>query len=164
MAIIYVKSFHPLTVAEWQAQIAALPQRKRTNWSARVRNDQGVDTKVRYDGGFFEHKLNASTAAQIGDIMWPKHGWAPIIVLRTKPTFEQLKKSYGTEVAEQYTNGDVTVRSTGVTLSDAEAVSAQGRDKAWVHTLQKAAENHTWQHHRNKHVSVPTAAGEPVRG
>lgn len=129
-------------------------------------NDKGEYTKIRSDCGFFEYKLKGNAAATFGNILWPKDGWAPITPLRTMITVEQMEKSYGAEVAERYINKDdfTPVLFTRLIQSDADAISEQGLVEQWADTWHRATENHTGQHHRNKRVSVPTAAGEPVRG
>ena len=96
----------------------------------------------------------------------PIGGWAPIIPLRTKPTMEQIERSYGKDVAEAYFNEGENTKSIGrnKNLSDEQATSIGGLAVSLATTMQAIEESHTGQHYRNRTISVPTAAGEPMRG
>ena len=163
---IYVKAVHPLVLAEWQAEIDALPSRKKGKWSTLAKTAQGEFRKHRYNEGFFEVKLNAAAVKHYGLTVYPKDGWAPVIPLRGCVTFEQIERAYGAEHAQNYIDG---LHSTAIIgrveeLSEEESLTAAGLRTQQLVTLQAIEENHTGQHHRNHAISVPTAPGQPVRG
>ena len=162
----YVKAVHPLVIEQWTAEIQALPKRKRGGWHTTLTNANGTLRKVRCDNGFFEVKVSAKNMADGGITVSPTGGWAPIIPMRTKPTMEQMERSYGKKVAEAYFNeGQNTVTFGRIdTRSDEQAISIEGLVAGWAETMQAIEQNHTGQHYRNRTISVPTAAGEPMRG
>ena len=49
-------------------------------------------------------------------------------------------------------------------ITEEENLSAAGLLVQQLQTVQWIEENHTGQHHRNTTISIPTAAGQPVRG
>jgi hypothetical protein len=120
--------------------------------------------KVRFHNGFFQLKLDA--VKQSHHQACPADGWAPIVPLRGRATYDQILDAYGKEAAEAFTT--CTFEEVGVNrlahLSDEQAVSLDGYLLGAGFNARAVAENHTGKHHRNKTVSVPTAAGEPVRG
>jgi hypothetical protein len=162
----YIKAVHPFVMAEWAAEVQALPKRKQSGWHTLLKNGDGTFRKVRCDEGFFELKVSAKNMADVGARMVPKGGWAPIIPLRTKPTMEQIERSYGKDVAEAYFNEGENTASIGrnENLSDEQATSIGGLAVSLATTMQAIEESHTGQHYRNRTISVPTAAGEPMRG
>ena len=162
----YLKSIHPSTLANWKAELDALPERKKSKWSTIVMNLRGTYRKVRFYKGYFEIKLNASSSAEYGTV-WPKDGWAPIIPLRGQATFEQIERCYGARMAQDYVDNTLagTVlfgRLDGMT--EEEALTPEGWAIATLAATQTIVENHTGAHYRNHSVSVPVAAGQPVRG
>ena len=163
--MVYIKAMHPMILAEWTAEIQALPKRKQGGWHTLLKNVDGTFRKVRCDNGFFELKVSAKNMADHHTTM-PKGGWAPIVPQKTKVTMEQIERSYGKGIAEAHFNeGEKTVIfGRNANLSDAQANSIEGLAAGWATTMQGIQENHTGQHYRNKTISVPTAAGEPMRG
>ena len=163
---VYIKAVHPMVLAEWQAEIDALPKRKRGNWSKLMKSGRGELRKYRYDQGYFEVKLNAACFKQYGVSVKPKDGWAPVIPLRGSATFEQIERAYGAEHAQHYIDGLHGTITLGrmEELTEQENLTAEGLLIQRIRTLQLIEENHTGQHHRNSTISVPTAPGQPVRG
>jgi hypothetical protein len=163
---IYVKAVHPIVLAEWQAAIDALPNRKKGKWSTITKSAQGELRKYRYNEGYFEVKLNAASAKQYGLTVHPKDGWAPVMPLRGRATYEQIERAYGAEYAQNYIDGDhgTTILGRLEGLTEEENLSGAGLLAQQLRTMELIEENHTGQHHRNSAISVPTAPGQPVRG
>jgi hypothetical protein len=163
---VYVKALHPMILDEWRAQIDALPNRKKSKWSAIMKNSQGEFRKYRYNQGYFEVKLNGATGKLYGVTEFPKDGWAPVIPLRGCATFQQLERAYGAEHAQTYIDGLHGTHIMGriEELTEEENLSATGLLVQQLQAVQLIAESHTGQHHRNTTISIPTAAGQPVRG
>ena len=162
----YVKATHPDVLAKWKAEIDALPARKKGKWSALAKNQQGEFRRYRYHKGYFELKLNSAAKKEFGLTEWPTDGWAPVIPLRGRPTYEQLERSYGAVHATTYIeNLHETVAHGRIEgMTDEEAVTAEGLIVQQLIMIQSIGETHTGHHHRNTPISVPTAAGQPVRG
>ena len=163
---IYVKSMHPLVLEGWLAEVDALPNRKKSKWSALAKNPQGVWHKYRYNEGHFEIKFDAAVNKQFGTVMtYPTDGWAPVVPLRGTATFEQIERAYGSRHAREVTeNRHDTICAGRLEQTDEEAVSRAGLVQQHNATVLAIAANQTGHHHRNHAITVPTAAGQPVRG
>ena len=163
---IYVKSLHPLVLEGWLAEVDALPNRKKSKWSALAKNPQGVWHKYRYNEGHFEIKFDAAVAKQFGRVMtYPTDGWAPVVPLRGTATFEQIERAYGSQHAKTYTeNLHSSMYAGRLEQTDEQAVSPAGLVQQHNAVVEAIAANHTGQHHRNHTITVPTAPGQPVRG
>ena len=148
-------------MAEWHAEIDALPNRKKGKWSHLAKTIQGEFRKYRYNQGHFEVKLNGASIKQYGLTTHPTDGWAPVIPLRGCATFEQIERAYGTEHAQSYIDGLHGTVTLGriQELTEQENLTAAGLLTQQLLTLQMIEENHTGQHHRNTTISVPTAPG-----
>lgn len=128
-----------------------------------MKNGSGVVHRVRYHKGYFQIYLDAQQQRALW--AFPKDGWAPIVELRgPSPTYEQACEAYGPEMAECFASGDHHVLTMGPNQSDEVARSVDGLRESLEITQNFIAESHTGHHHRNKTISVPAAAGEPVRG
>ena len=162
----YLKATHPAVLAKWKAEIDALPARKKDKWSTLAKNQHGEFSRYRYHKGYFELKLNAAAKKEFGFTEWPTDGWAPVIPLRGRATYEQLERSYGALHATNYIeNLHETVALGRIEdMTDEEAVTVEGLIVQQLITIQSIEENHTGQHHRNTTISLPTAPGQPLRG
>ena len=160
---LYLKGLHPLVLAGWAEELEALPERKRAKWGTRLTSKLGVIHKVRFHNGYFQIKMDASQQQAINS--HPAGGWAPIVPLREQPAYEQILEAYGEKAAEDCRTGNIRESPTGrLDMSDEEARSEMGLVVGHHVVVNAIAESHTGQHHRNKTLAVPTAAGEPVRG
>ena len=87
---LYCKAVHPVVLAEYKAEIDKLPKRKQSKWSASAVDMHGTICKYRYVEPYFERHIHASIVKEVGRIVWPKDGWAPVNPLKTHLTFEQF--------------------------------------------------------------------------
>ena len=163
---LYCKAVHPVLLAQWKAEIDSLPRRKQDKWTVSAKDLHGTICKYRFVNGYFERNIHASIVKEVGQIKWPKDGWAPVIPLKTHPTFEQLERSYGEEATIRFFNcgSKETYHARQMFDEAGDAQTAEGLFMREMLTAGIIAENHTGNHYRNHHINVPTAAGEPVRG
>ena len=163
---LYCKAVHPVVLAEYKAEIDKLPKRKQSKWSASAVDMHGTICKYRYVEPYFERHIHASIVKEVGRIVWPKDGWAPVIPLKTHPTFEQLERAYGTEAARRSLacGGKEAYHAREMFDEAGDAETEEGLLRRDMLTAAIIAENLTGNHYRNHHMSVPTPAGEPVRG
>ena len=96
---------------------------------------------------------------------YPTDGWAPVVPLRGTATFEQIERAYGSQHAKNDTeNLHSSMYAGRLEQTDEQAVSRAGLVQQHNAVVLAIAANHTGQHHRNQTITVPTAAGQPVRG
>jgi hypothetical protein len=164
----YINAQHPDVIDSWLTDVEKLHPRKRDKWNISLRTTKdGVFHRHRFRNGHFQVKVQAN---HYSDLLYPASGWAPVIKAGEHPTRSQLVDTYGSEVLElrdaifggsetfAYIQSPTTRRILDLLQQGAssDVTLAEGR--------QMIAENHTGNHYRNKTVTVPTAAGQPVRG
>ena len=155
---------HVATVSDdlyqrWLDEVRVLPDRKKSKWSAWVKDKYGCRVSVRAaprDFGrgiytLFEERLTARSAADRG---LPVGAWIPILSVSLRAA---LAEAVEAETGEEMVVADVASRTMErVTHDNAEHVA---RARAEV------AARHTGNHRPRAHaVAVPTAPGQPVRG
>ena len=161
--VLYLRS---MTMADqdvkaWEAEVAALPVRKQKIWKGRVVDSHGCAAVVRYvpcgcDLGFglvsyFEQRLNAKDAAAMG---LPPGSWIPVqTVAQQAEKYASMNRATGGRCLAV----DVNTRNPYVPTPNVEDHRAS--------FASQLSSNLTGNHQPHRHrVSVPTRAGEPVRG
>jgi hypothetical protein len=151
---------HALVIEQWAAEIAALPERKRSKWSTATMEADGVYHKIRYHNGQFEKKVHND-----GRLDHLKVDWMPIIPMGGEPTAEQVLRIYGVEAAEAQLEGGVPQSFIGgVPLLPQDFATERGMLATHAAVQDDIDANYTGNHYRNKTVRVPTKVGQPVRG
>ena len=162
MAIWFYRATIPdVHVKAWEAEVAALAVRKRRNWKQRTSDAQGCLCAVRYvpsghDLGFghvtyFELRVSDKAAAESG---LPPGSRIPLqsVAQRAEVYAAASRATGGRALAV-----DLDTRTTYVPTPDVAEYAAR--------VASKVASNSTGNHQPHRHrVSVPTRAGEPVRG
>ena len=169
MPALYVKATHITILAEWRSEVEKLPKRKQAKWCTKVILPPGTWHKVRFNNGYFELKVHEETL-QAAQFTWPKDGWAPVMPLKGKPEFEQIERAYGTEAATVFftkwdaEDPNVLVLHREIFDAAGDAETVEGRNARQMVATQIIMDSHTGNHYRNKHLNIPTSAGQPVRG
>ena len=153
-------------LAEWRAEIAALPMRKRDKWHSCVDDKSGTMHRVRFHNDHFQMRMHSDRR---GREMVP---WVPITPMFGYPTRSQMVDAFG----DSYVKG-----LEGSGPYDPEKLKAHGEEDPNYQRLARVRdggddammlegtlminESITGKHYSNKKkVKVPTAAGQPVRG
>ena len=103
------------------------------------------------------------------DFLFPASGWAPVIKAGEAPTQSQLVDAYGSEVMDLRDavfggSERFKYRESPTTTPILELIKGGASpDETLAVQRRMIAESHTGNHYRNKAISVPTAAGQPVR-
>ena len=154
----------PAMVLEfWQMKVDKLPPRKQASWKAWCKDTHGTRHCIRFHNGYFQVKC---TATLIKESIPPIDGWAPIIATGTYPTEEQLLASYGHVLPKGVPELRVVTNETAALRTALEDCNLEGLALEifranLIHEI--IQENLTGNHHRNHKITVPTAAGQPVR-
>ena len=142
----------------WSTEVAALPPRKRKNWSAAILDSYGTRRSVRYapqEIGWgletlFEERLTGRGAA---DRDLPEGSWIPVQSVSMKAEKVARCQAVG---ADLLTVSVETGRLEAPILDNAAHVTR---------ALAERRERHTGNHRPHQRiVRVPTRPGEPVRG
>ena len=166
---VYMSGVLSATINLWQAEVEALPPRKREKWHKSCRDGQGVYRQTRYYNGNFQVKVRPDTSK--GKLLLPESGWAPVVAIDGVVSRGQLVDSYGEDVIARIESdrGERFEAELARGLIDPQYQHAaeeafQGGIVAADNALRRTmAENHTGNHYRNKAIGVPTSAGQPVR-
>jgi hypothetical protein len=141
----------------WADEVAALPARKRKNWSGWIQDKYGCRISVRcapWEAGLgmhmlFEERLTAKSAADRG---LPAGTWIPVQLVSMRTEKAAVAKELGGELLIANTATRATERPT---TDNGEHVA-----RARAHVAARHAGNHRPHLHT---VRAPTAAGQPVR-
>ena len=159
---------------QWHAEIAALPPRKRGAWKLLTRSSNGALHRIRYAGpeiGFQLkcHQTFGEKEAK-NQMVYPASGWAPMYSEDSFPTEVQIRASYGNKFCDEtvvITSDPIRTQTDSEREQILEASGLEGEERELLkQLLLKAAieRNHTGLHHRNHRTTVPTPAGQPMRG
>ena len=149
------------SVKAWQAEVAALPVRKQRIWKQRVLDSHGCLSVVRYVPGghdlgfghvtYFAQRLSAKEAADRGV---PPGSWIPVVSVAQRADLH--------EVVSRATGGRTRLIDIDTQTPFVPTYDGAGYLDSFMTQL---SSNLTGNHQPHKHrVSVPTRAGEPVRG
>ena len=166
---LYMSGVLSATINLWQAEVDALPPRKREKWHKSCRDGLGVFRQTRYYNGNFQVKVRPDTSN--GKLLLPQSGWAPVVAVDGMVHRHQLVDSYGedTIASIEAARGETFEEERAEGLIDpqyqhvAEAAFQGGVAAADDALRRTMAENHTGNHYRNRTIAVPTSAGRPVR-
>jgi hypothetical protein len=147
-------------IAKWRAEVESLPLKKQLTWHACCGSIEGTLRRVRFWKGYFQVKVLANTGK--GELLLPADGWAPVVAIGESVTPSQILETYDEEMLQKYENMPEIVRPHVEQL--VRAYIRGGLDACSVAGIRMILENSTGHHHRNKHVSIPVAPGQPVRG
>ena len=144
-------------MAALQEGMQALPTRKQKNWHSSTIGYNGVMTRIRFFNGYFQSRV--PEGSRDPQFEWPASGWVPVVQVGDEVNDQQIIDTYGNEfVSARESRVDPESRI------NYEAEMRGDRDASVVEIERRIAENHTGNHHRNKHVKIPTTSGQPVRG
>ena len=161
---LYIQSQPAVALEMWQAQIDALPPKKRASWKASTKDVRGARHCVRFHNGYFQVKC---TPTLLGASAPPIDGWAPIIATGSRPDEEQLQDSYGHILPRGVPKLQMVTNETAQLREASEGCGLEGLELEFFRAMligNMIDANRTGNHHRNHKVIVPTAAGQPVRG
>ena len=162
---IYAARGSAVGLAKWRAEIEALPSKKQDTWHISRRNEDGTFRRIRFRGGHFQIRVLSNTTR--GRCLLPANGWAPIVAEGDEVTPSQIIDTYGEEVLNM-----VMRRPAGLSYATDDQQSKRlfnaelrgGVDARDAEFRLIMLENSTGHHYRNKHVSIPVAPGQPLRG
>ena len=155
-------------LAEWKAEVTALPIRKQKHWHSAVDDRSGTMHRVRYYNGNFQMKTHNDRSK----IASP---WIPIVAHFQHPTRDQLVDAFGESAVrewEQGANGQPLLTSFQDHCAGsptfqrlARAAECGGESALLVEGVNIINESATGNHvTRPRKIRIPTKAGEPVRG
>ena len=157
-------------IEEWQAEVDALPKRKQCKWKTLAVDTRGCIQKVRYLGKEIGFQMKCSRhlcMESVEGTIFPDDGWVPIHAEDKPSTKKQIQAAYG-DLAEIY-NPDLRVTSE-MTRNVMNLIHSFGLEGEELEVFKERCFdglinlNHTGNHYRNQKCSIPTAAGQPVRG
>ena len=137
----------------------------KTHGTYRVATKTAPFVASGFEGGHFQIRVLSNTTR--GRCLLPANGWAPIVAEGDEVTPSQIIDTYGEEVLNM-----VMRRPAGLSYATDDQQSKRlfnaelrgGVDARDAEFRLIMLENSTGHHYRNKHVSIPVAPGQPLRG
>ena len=154
-------------LAEWRAEIAALPPRKRDKWHTCVDDRNGTMHRVRFHNDNFQMRTHSD---KHGRISVP---WIPIAPMFGYPNRSQMVDAFGIGWVDalEERSGPYDPEKLKPKVEEhadyqrMERVQAGGDFAMLLEGNMIINENATGKHYSNKKkVKIPTAPGQPVRG
>ena len=158
------------TIEEWQAEVDALPKRKQCKWKSQVIDSRGCVQKVRYLGkeiGFQVKSSQARCMESVEGTIFPENGWAPVHAEDKPATKKQIQAAYGDLAEICNLERRVTSEWAQKVMDLIHSFGLEGeelevfKEKCFEKLIKM---HYTSNHYRNQKCSIPTAAGQPVRG
>ena len=154
----------PTIMNMWRAELEALPDRKKSKWHSYLKDRFGERLQVKSQQGYFFMHYSQRLRATFPDAVFPAGGWAPIVEYGAICSREQLLIAYpefatNTLFIHQLANPEERQM--------VQQAYADGGDLGLSWLARRVADTNFTGHHAgrvNHHVTVPTAAGQPVRG
>ena len=148
-------------MARLRAEVEALPLKKQEKWHTCGCSIDGTRRRIRFRGGHFQIKVLANTTK--GESLLPVNGWAPMVAIGENAEPSQIVETYGKGISPHMVNLQPE-RLRPQMKQILQAYECGGPDACNAEGFRMMLHNYTGRHHRNKHVSIPVAPGQPLRG
>jgi hypothetical protein len=155
---------------EWQAEVDALPKRKQCKWKALAIDTRGCIQKVRYRGQEIGFQMKCNQALSMESVegtIFPDDGWVPIHAEDKAATKAQIQAAYGDLANKCNPECRITSEWAQNVMDLIHSFGLEGEElevfkgKCFEILMDM---HYTGKHYRNHRCSIPTAAGQPVRG